>query len=147
MAIILYIIPHYSTSFILSICPLSFHSSIKFLRFDLMSKFYSEFSVPVMKQHIVHYLIPSDQRGPGRRGPVRISSGSLLCARQMHHKEMWCESCAAANPNKSSVPDNYQCRFHSLRFFHVDIFFLLHMCACYCLGAYEYIQHGCCWPI
>lgn len=33
----------------------------------------------------------ADQRGPGRRSQIYISSGSLCGAVQMHHQEMWCK--------------------------------------------------------
>lgn len=37
------------------------------------------------------HLMTTDQRGPGRRSQICISSGSLWGATQMQHQEMWCK--------------------------------------------------------
>lgn len=80
---------------------LSTHHSVSLIsRFSVKLLFKFNFvtqcplAYPCDRQHV---LIPAGQRGPGRRGPVCVSCGSLLCAHQMQHKEVWRESCDTDN--------------------------------------------------
>lgn len=48
----------------------------------------------------------ADQRGPGGRSQICISSGTLCCAAQMHHQEMRCEWVPTRSPQ--GYGDNLQ---------------------------------------
>lgn len=50
--------------------------------------------------------ITADQRGPGGRSQICISSGSLRCAAQMHHQEVRCEWVPTRSPQ--GYGDNLQ---------------------------------------
>lgn len=48
----------------------------------------------------------ADQRGPGGRSQICISSGTVRCATQMHHQEMRCEWVSTRSPQRYG--DNLQ---------------------------------------